>query len=81
MIRCPNAVLSREPEVIEALDAYAHLRRQFSSGVWPNAGGLLDQSASFLEAVRILDAEFAVLATEEKPSGDARGAGRRPALP
>jgi hypothetical protein len=51
--RCPLALLTEE--TCRVLDLYPY----FENGMMPVAGGVLDQSATFLEAVRLLRAEVA----------------------
>lgn len=51
--RCPLFYIT--PEVREFLSYYGHYRE----GFLPEAGGVTDQAATFLDAVRFLSAEIA----------------------
>ena len=63
MRRCPVATLP--PEVWSVLEVYA----AFEHGVLPVTGGLLDQAATFLEAIRVLRAEIAEHERKRPPKG------------
>lgn len=52
--RCPAASGTNEPVVQSYMEAYYALDR---FGIWPRAGGLEDQDAAFVDAVRLIDAE------------------------
>lgn len=56
--RCPMHYI--DAEMFLVLEAYS----AFKAGIPPNSGGLMDQPASFLDAVRILDSELADYAEE-----------------
>ncbi len=61
LLRCPVAILP--PEVWQVLEAYA----PFERGLLPVAGGLLDQSATFCQAIRLLRAEVAEWERKRRP--------------
>lgn len=50
--RCPSKTLP--PEILSALRWIGHAR----NGNWPCAGGLLDQSATFVRAFEVVSAEI-----------------------
>jgi len=54
--RCPQFLLAGRHDIREVLRLYAILS---SHGLLPNEGGALDQSPSFMAAVRLIDNELA----------------------
>lgn len=58
--RCPTS--HSDPDLSAAFFAYTLVE----SGVWPVAGGMLDQSASFLAFVREVSAERAAIDDERR---------------
>ena len=64
--RCPQSYMT--PEINDALGAIPFTRQ----GVWPAAGGLLDQSASFVACVKLFEGEVATIQRREMERSDAR---------
>lgn len=63
--RCPASQADRD--IATAFEFYLRVE----SGVWPARGGLLDQSASFYEFVRIADAERGAIERETRRDQEA----------
>jgi len=42
------------------------LHRHYTEGFLPQAGGVLDQSAKYVEAMEVIDGEFARIRTERE---------------
>lgn len=63
--RCPSHRLT--PKIAEAVFAWRRLRKHRT---WPDAGGVGDQSAWFVDAVDILDAELARAEKREREKAE-----------
>ncbi len=68
LYRCPNKLLSGRTKRV--LNLYSACKKFSSSGIqwiaFPHLGGVLDQSATLLDAFQIIDEEFGVWLKEKE---------------